>query len=312
MAQRYGAPARGLQATVVPGPSSNVPGEYIGADTQEDGTTGEWYGEERRHGPPARWWQQGAGGPGRAARQHLAGGPRRGTGTWPALLPVPCDRDGNLVDSVPSERQEGDAVRRFFVRASRRWRAAPSKRRPAGTHLPHGHPGDRGGAGRASSQPAREQAAGAGPPGIDGRHCPMRGFGSLAGAARFGSAHDGDYRPSPPRGMPPVTHSGTTFPSGQGVDCQSVPCLPRPSNPHISRGSREHEGRWPRMPAERRICTIGCGEWRTGPNDVGTEQKHCSRALPLPPLACGRRVPGGQRWCFPCWEPHTRLGLAPK
>ena len=226
---------------------------------------------------------------------------------------VPCDRSwwkhGGL---VPGERQDRDVARRFFVRASWRWRAAPSKRRPAGTHLPHGHPGDRGGAGRASSQPAREQAAGAGPPGIDGRHCPMRGFGSLAGAARFGSAHDGDYRPSPPRGMPPVTHSGTTFPSGQGVDCQSVPCLPRPSNPHISRGSREHEGRWPRMPAERRICTIGCGEWRTGPNDVGTEQKHCSRALPLPPLACGRRVPGGQRWCFPCWEPHTRLGLAPK
>ena len=192
VAQRYSAPARGLQATVVPGPSSNVPGTYSGTDTSKDGATDEWYGEERRQGPPARWWQQCAGEPGRAARQHLAGGPRRCTGTWPALL---CRTMRLIVVETwwtRAGRAPGQGCRPAVLRAGHRGggarpRASDNRR---GTVPPHGHPRDREGAGRASSQPAREQAAGAGPPGIDGRHRPVRGFGSLAGAARFCSARD--------------------------------------------------------------------------------------------------------------------------
>ena len=139
--------------------------------------------------------------PGRPARPVLrgpgGGNTSRLLGTYVKVHGVWCyryraiDADGNLVDSMLSERRDMDAARRFFARSLE-----------VVGHPPEKVPTD----GRDAYPRAVREILGEGAAhrcsqylnnrieqdhrGIKGRYGPMRGFGSFASAARFCTAHD--------------------------------------------------------------------------------------------------------------------------
>ena len=111
-------------------------------------------------------------------------------GIWCYLYRA-IDADGNLVDSMLSERRDMDAARRFFARSLEVVGHAPEK---ATTDGHDAYPRaireilSEGVAHRCSQYMNNrlEQDH----RGIKGRYQPMRGFGSFPSAARFCTAHD--------------------------------------------------------------------------------------------------------------------------
>ena len=101
------------------------------------------------------------------------------------------DADGNLVDSMLSERRDMDAARRFFVRSLEVAGHAPEKVTTDGHNA---YPRairetlSEGVAHRCSQY--MNNSIEQGHRGIKGRYHPMRGFGTFASAARFCTAHD--------------------------------------------------------------------------------------------------------------------------
>ena len=139
--------------------------------------------------------------PGRPARPVLSG--RDGgnaillPGTYIKVNGVWCylyraiDADGNLVDSMLSERPDMDAARRFFTRSLEVAGRAPGKVTTGGHDAyPRAIREILGeGVVHRCSQYLNNRLE-QDHRGIKGRYGPMRGFGSFVSAARFCTAHD--------------------------------------------------------------------------------------------------------------------------